>query len=370
MGAHVFVVNEETFRICTQRCVAAVVREMAGGGHHVEKTRADILADLACVRKGDRIFFYEIGKGFHGIYSAHSIPFVDEDEIDATGGKYLFGSEKNPHFKPGSLILPNRILIKPQTIYEEVVDEWRSVSKSAFGRFTSGLDLRSVFYKKVLGRGKSITHLFPEEEAKLASLLYEANHGKTATSMAIPYRPQMPKPVQFDLTPTANGEVKYEKILEGWLIQNLDNPQAGTDRFLGKLDEIEWFGNYVPVSIAGGNLDILVFHRTRDTLERCSVTIVELKKGKISPKDVDQLETYVRWANENLTFFVEQAGEPSIKRRLTIKQVRGAIIGKTVSESALTRLRSHHKKGFTPVVLTYELRPECYRITFADVSYQ
>lgn len=81
MGAHVFVVNKDTFPITKYRCVAAVVREKREGGKYIQKTRADVLADLSCVRKGDTLFFYEIGKGFHGIYKAVSAPFIDEDEI-------------------------------------------------------------------------------------------------------------------------------------------------------------------------------------------------------------------------------------------------------------------------------------------------
>ncbi|MGQ9631964.1 MAG: hypothetical protein ACUVXI_16875 [bacterium] len=96
MGAHVFIVNKETFPIAQYRCVAAVVREKKKGCKLREKTIADVLADVSCIRKGDRIFFYEIQKGFHGIYEAISSSFVDEDEVEGKNGKYLFGSENNP----------------------------------------------------------------------------------------------------------------------------------------------------------------------------------------------------------------------------------------------------------------------------------
>jgi len=260
MGAHVFIVNEDTFPITQFRCVAAVVREKEGG-QYVEKTRADILADISCIRKGDRIFFYEINNGFHGIYEAKGTAFIDEDEIEGEHNKYLFGSEQNPHYTRDSLILPNRVLIKPRLYLEKPINEWRNASQSAFGRFTSAIDLRSIFYKKVLGRGKSITHLFPEEENKLTELLLKYNKEKSKKLNLKPYKPNNPKRIIFDLTPTETGEVKYEKILEGWIIQNIDNPSANTNLFLGNLEEIECFANYVPVSIAGGNLDILVYHK-------------------------------------------------------------------------------------------------------------
>lgn len=50
-----------------------------------EKTQADILADICCLRVGDSVFFYEIQVGFHRIYEVHSLPFVD-----STNEKYPY----------------------------------------------------------------------------------------------------------------------------------------------------------------------------------------------------------------------------------------------------------------------------------------
>jgi hypothetical protein len=350
MGAHVFIVNEETFQITRDRCVAAVVKEKKEGGKLKEKTRADVLSDISCIRKGDRIFFYEINKGFHGIYEAISLPFVDEDEIDGGNGKYLFGNKNNPHFVKGSLILPNRVLIKPKLYLEIPITEMK-----AFGRFISAIDLRSIFYKKVLGRGKSITHLFPEEERKLTELLIKANNGKSKELKCDPYKPKNPKPINFDLRPKSNGEVKYEKILEGWIIQNIDNPAAGTSLFLGDLKEIECFANYVPVTIAGGNLDIVVFHQKNG--ERYKISIIELKKGKITEKDVEQVETYVKWATENLTqIMIEKPSKVEIDLLNRMEMIQPIIIGFDITKSALERLRNYSLKSRPIIAVKYKIQ--------------
>ncbi|MEO0127275.1 MAG: hypothetical protein ABIL44_05960 [candidate division WOR-3 bacterium] len=368
MGAHVFIVNEETFPITQFRCVAAVVRDMGRRGKYVEKTRADILADLSCIRKGDRVFFYEIGVGFHGIYETVSLPFIDEDEIEGRDRKYLFGNENNSHFIRGSLILPNRVLIEPKKYLVKPVNEWRNASRSAFGRFTSAIDLRSPFYKKALGRGKSITHLFPEEEATLIELLMEVNNGQVKKLDYKPYKPRDPKPIKFDLTPTGNGEVKYEKILEGWIIQNLDNPSSKMDSFLGDLKEIECFANYVPVSIAGGNLDIVVFHRKNN--KRYKITIIELKKGMVKQDDINQIKNYVKWAAENLTkIMIEKHRKIEIGLLSKMEMIQPIIIGKGIDHSALEGCKMYSLNSLRPILIQYDLEPKHYKINFSQIGY-
>jgi len=368
MGAHVFIVTTDTYPIVKNRGIAAIISEDPSKSLS-EKTRSDILADISCTRKGDRIFFYEIGKGFHGIYETIGLPFIDEDEIEYNR-QYLFGSKNNPHFIKDSLVFPNRVLIRPKVYLEKPINEWRNASKSAFGRFTSAIDLRSIFYKKVLGRGKSITHLFPEEENKLTELLTKANEGKSGELQYIPYKPKKPESIVFNLRPTSKGEVKYEKILEGWIIQNIDNPSANMNQFLGDLEEIECFANYVPVSIAGGNLDIVVFHKKKETGKRYKVTIIELKKGEIVKNDIEQVESYIKWSAENLTKTIEektQKIEIDLLSRLEI--IQPVVIGKGISDSAIQKCKDYSLNYQKPIIIEYNLDHRYYKINFNCINY-
>lgn len=371
MGAHVFIVDSETFPVTLYRRVAAVVREKRGGGRYAEKTRADVLADLSCVREGDRIFFYEVDKGFHGVYKAVSTPFIDKDEIPGQHGVYLFGSRDNPHFVRNSLILPNRVLIRPEPYLEKTVNEWRSAARSAFGRFTSAIDLRSIFYKKALGRGKSITHLFPQEEKKLTDLLLKVNNGIAGPEPdSDPYQPAHREQIRFDLRPTESGEVKYEKILEGWIIQNIDNPLAGMGVFLGDVTDIQSFANYVPVSIAGGNLDVLVLHGRQGARETDKITIIELKKGAVADRDIKQLEDYVRWSAENLTKVItERADRTEISAHSRIEMIQPVLIGKHIADSALRRCGQYAFGSQSPILVTYTVNSDAYTVGFQVVGY-
>jgi len=347
MGAHVFIVNSDTIQVTKNRLVCAVVRDM-GEGKLMEKTKADILADLSCVREGDRIFFYEIKKGFHGIFEAVGKPFVSEEEIEFNG-KYLFGSEGNPHYKEGDLITPNRILIKPLKVFKNPISEMK-----AFGRFISAVDLRSIFYKKVLGRGKSITHLFPEEEQKLTKLLSENN--EVIQIETNPYTPSDKRDVKFDLTPNSNNEVKFEKILEGYIIQNIEE-------ILPKIDdikdlEIECFANYVPVTIAGGNLDVVVFLKDKRG-KRTQISIIELKKGVVVKKDIEQLEGYVKWATENLSQILKESDKKiDIDLVNNMSIIKPIIIGSGVNQKALDRLSEYKLSSKKPVAVKYKLNQD------------
>ena len=344
MGAHVFIVNSDTIQVTKNRLVCAVVKDK-GEGKLVEKTRADVLADLSCIREGDRIFFYEISVGFHGIFKAFGKPFISEEEIEFNG-KYLFGNENNPHYKEGDLITPNRILIKPFRIFKSPISEMK-----AFGRFISAVDLRSIFYKKVLGRGKSITHLFPEEEQKLTKLLSENN--EIIEIKTDSYEPIHKKEVEFDLKPNSQNEVKFEKILEGYIIQNIEE-------ILPKIDdmknlEIECFANYVPVTIAGGNLDIVVFLKDKNG-KRNQISIIELKKGKLIEKDIEQLEGYIKWATENLAQILKENNkkiEIDLINNMSI--IKPIIIGAGINQRALNKLGRYKLSSKKPIVVKYRL---------------
>lgn len=228
-----------------------------------------------------------------------------------------------------------------------------------------------MFYKKALGRGKSITHLFPEEEQKLADLLLKANAYEATCVQHRPYKPRNPKKVIFDLTPTANGEVSYEKILEGWIIQNIDEASSGMNEFLGDLNDIECFANYVPVSIAGGNLDVVVLHREKHADSRYRITLIELKRGIINNMDVEQTENYVQWAFENLTKrIVEKPEKIEIDGQAGIRIIQPVIIGKGVSKNAADRCNQYRLPGPKPILVKYDVDKANYRINFSKVSTQ
>jgi hypothetical protein len=336
LGAHVFVVTNETFPVVRDRGLVAVLKEDESKTLW-EKTKADILSDLCCLRINDRIFFYEVGVGFHGIYEVVSLPFIDESDVKGLG-----------EFENNIISnAPYRALIRPKFYLKNPVSEIRT-----FGLKSSALELRSIFYKKVLGRGKANTHLFPEEENKLTELLFKANDGVSELNIT-PYKPKKEQRVFFDLETNDDGELKYEKNLEGWLIQNIDKPESNTKLFLGNIFDIECFANYVPVNIAGGNIDVMIYHikDVHNNKIRYKITIIELKKGVVNEDAVIEVEQYVKWAGENISGF-------------DVEVIQPVIIGKRISDKAYNRCKFYGINNRKPILIEYESHPDKNFIEF------
>ena len=334
MGAHVFIVNDDTFPILRDKGLVAVFKEDETKSL-AEKTKADILADLSCLRVGDKIFFYQLQIGFHGIYEVVGIPFIDDNNIE--------GLENVPY----------RCKIRPKYYFKNPVSELR-----VFGLKDSAQKAHSIFYKKALQRGKACTHLFPEEEKFLTELLIKANDG-ISELVITPYNPPSNiSNIFFDLQTNENDELKYEKILEGWLIQNIDKREARTDIFLGNVEDIECFANYIPVNIAGGNIDIMVFHKKQinGIEQRYKISIIELKKGIITDESIKEIERYIKWAYENIT-------------NNDIEVIQPVLIGKDIDKSATERCKYYALNDRKPILIKYEVDAQNYSLRFNKVEY-
>lgn len=337
MGAHVFVVNNETFPIMRDNGLVAVFKEDKTATLH-KKTKADILADLSCLRMNDRIFFYEIGVGFHGVYEVASYPFIDDTILKSNSFKLTDA--------------PYRALIRPKYYFKNPVPE-----KRVFGLKNSANDFRSLFYKKALGRGKANTHIFPEEENNLFELLNKSNNGISEISIN-PYKPKNDLKVFFDLSTNETGELLYEKILEGWLTQNIDKLDNNCHKFLGKIQDIECFANYVPVNIAGGNIDLIVYHNNNfpSINSRYKISIIELKKGIVDRNSIIEVEEYIKWAYENIS-------------SNDIEIIQPIVIGKKINDSAIKRAKEYGINKRNPILVEYNVDASHYFIDFEIINY-
>lgn len=184
MKGHVLIVNNAARRIAESRRVCAVFAEDRGK-QMWRKTRADILADLACLRPGDRIFFYDTDDiAFWGVYEATTRLFYDESDLGLS--------------RPA----PYRFGLRPFLPLEKPVKE-----NALFTRKGAAGDFRSIFFKKVLNRGKACTHLFPDETAALTKMLMMQNdnipeEAATCQPAQVPgQEPMYPKFAQFCIAP-------------------------------------------------------------------------------------------------------------------------------------------------------------------------
>lgn len=283
MGAHLIITNDISFKIAEEQNVVGIFKEDEGRKLS-QKTRADIFADLSCIRINDYIFFHNVNKkGIIGVYKVIDLPFFDNTNL---------GFEKSAPYR--FLIKPLEDLVFSNFVPEEIIFSDKNVSQK----------FKTIFYKKVLNRGKVCTHLLPEESSYLIDYLikYNANN-KSKNSIKNPYK--KPKEANYIEPNFCKDDLpfRYEKELEWWLCYNIDKKDK-CSLIIDDIKNIETFSNYMPLNIAGSNLDFLVLHhRTVENKTprlRYKITIIELKAGVCRIEGLYEIEKYTRWVNENI----------------------------------------------------------------------
>ena len=99
----------------------------------------------------------------------------------------------------------------------------------------------------------------------------------------------------------SGGALSLEKELEWWLTYHIDShPECR--QLAGDPADIEVFANYVPITISGGNIDLVIYHRKEVSglRVRYKISIIELKKDRAGAEALLEIEKYVRWFVRNV----------------------------------------------------------------------
>ena len=325
MRGHVFVIDKFSWPVHRSRLFCGVKNPQN------EATRYSLFADLKAIRVGDIVIFYHrrideppTQRGFRGVFKVISEPFFDKEDIswEENGNKFVvlgkcpncgasFSEKKDgtcpsckeslPTVKIGGRdvvsqhILPNRILIKPIRYYEKPVDD-----NTAYIDVTDAGVLRTMLFRKIFGAGRerSISHLLPEEIEKILRLLERVNSGNTGNFKFEPYPKSKREKIKINL---GDGpQVRFESILEAWMMENIDKDYPVLKDVIGPSKEIEYFGNNVLYGIGGEKSDILLTHIDENGV-RFKATVIELKKGTITDDAIDQVERYAYWIGQLVT---------------------------------------------------------------------
>jgi len=75
MGAHIFLVGEGNFEVCTRRGVYGCV--MPG----TERNKAEVIASILSIQAGDLVFFYVKNQGVYGLWKVVGEPYFDETKV-------------------------------------------------------------------------------------------------------------------------------------------------------------------------------------------------------------------------------------------------------------------------------------------------
>ncbi len=406
-NAHVFVVDIDSYPIHRDRLFCGIKNppKFNKKGRY-NTSYFGLYADVLSVRKGDVVFFYQMRKeeeklsrGFRGIFRVVSEPFFDDSDIEGTEGsvgeegsygKSVFGkcpycqtsiSDKTENkkiqikTKKGKIrtknirvyvcqvckkeiqshILPIRVLIEPIDYFDVPVDDNTAYIDRNFIR-KKGM-LWTMLFRKVYGAGRerSITHILPEESEKLKFLFSRLTTKNLQTKKEYPLSKNI-HPLEIELKTDESGELLVEGMLEAWIMKNMGNNIIGLSEILGNPKNFEYFGNNVLYGIGGEKVDILIIHDSDKT--RTKATVIELKKGEITKKDVQQIKEYTKWMAQ-LVF-----GKDSKKAKQAIQLI---LIGHGVPEKIIELADKSIKDTQKPIILRYKVEKK--NITFEKVFY-
>jgi len=312
-----------------------------------------ILADLANVHSGVRVFFYRRRideppemRGFLGEWEATAIPYVDYsshltyETLQILGSCSLCGSptsslrDDTPVCSACGAMLPGHILplrfpFSPVQPYPRYLDD-----NTAYIDITDAGRLSTLIFRKITGagRGRSVNPILPEESDKLRRLLTRVANSSTNGMVNFPqstHAPPAGTPIttfldfqqQYPLHQRGSswlfdqnsGILHYETILEFWLISTLSSqPQQIVNAFeLSPNEDIEWFSNQILFGIGGEKSDVLILMRDRNSGLRCRAIVVELKREAVDSRSLTQVKGYSYWIAQLATAQI-QAQSPFV----------------------------------------------------------
>ncbi len=329
MKSRMFVVNEKTLEESKRDQIAKVkvpIKEENENGrikrsitkYFVSSTNS-IMADMLQMELGDYIFFWceksnqSQKSTIHGVYRVISKPFYHFDDKNDT--------------------MPFKIKIEEAYHFEKPITEY-DVLNSPFVKTS----LWNIMGKKISGKSRGSIQITNEEATVLLSLLINKNpHYKFNPTNVdnyfklpchLPGIPGIVEPLKIDLSrcgeklekPTLETLNEYnmynyvhltkkrklhnEKTLEGLFNQKIVEKNAKFfEKFDFDINEIIWFGNYLPYSLDATEMDYLII-LSRDGFNPSSACVIEFKKEGINEIEKDthfyRSIIYSKWVNENL----------------------------------------------------------------------
>jgi hypothetical protein len=128
--------------------------------------------------------------------------------------------------------------------------------------------------------------------------------------------------------------------MEAWLMENIDRPdgQGFREVALKENMEIEWFGNYLPFGVQGGNIDVVAV-QLRDS--KRVATVIELKVAPLNTQQfsdaANQVIDYSLFIKKAFSSFgieielnpVVMSGPPRVLQRLPV--TRGGLTPKWIA---------------------------------------
>ncbi len=284
-SCHVFVVNERTFPLHLRYRFAGTTPG-TGKERHIS-----LLADIARVRKGDKVIFYLERKGFFGVFRvASDEPFLGSGYLDGDLGRNLV----------------YRVRVEPEEVYSDPVSEWEAIDQLP----ERSRDINwSLLYRKLKG-ARGCSYLFPQEYERIRALLigkgkrihdsqeFHMTYDSENSTIITTEEPYSENYLGTFESPYNHIDFSTETHLQAWLTWHVGRPDTSIPiEMLPR--NIDWLANEVYAGSGMQKIDILCLRQAKSSRE---FILLELKKGILSLGDtlnvVEQIRKYIWWLSD------------------------------------------------------------------------
>jgi hypothetical protein len=325
MGAHIFLVGEDNFKVCARHGVYGCV--MPG----TEWNRAEIVSGVLSIQPGDLVFFYVKNQGVYGLWRVHSEPFFDQTKV----------------WPDNQQLFPYRFTFEP-----------------AIAHFPKPVSLSDVLDLRDKGRiwtfdlnpvqQKNQYKITIEEARELLRLLLRNNPIRQSPhAIPDPYVPPTRATIKVELDSSQSSKLRYEGWLNAWFMSSLAKGELKD--LLGDYRE---FLNLVPTTF-NKVMDIFLTHVT--TIDSIDVlhkyTCIELKADRAAEQDLAQILRYEDWLARKLA-----AGDSEMIQSILV----ASRFSDPVLEYVKQRLRIEEK---TVRLITYRVADDLQTINLEEASF-
>lgn len=267
MGYHIFLTGQDNFEICVNRGVYGGIHNV--GSVKSEQMNSEIISSFCGIRPGDFVFFYVKNIGIYGLWKITREPFYDEKDI-----------WHNP-----KQLYPYRVCFEPvirrfdrAVALSDILD---LRDKGKIWTFDLGIMMKKSHYIITTEEGKEVIRL----------LLRNNPIYKPPYKLQNPYSPFREQALPLSLECDNKGRIRYEGFLNSWFMKSFSQ-----NKLKDLIGEYKDFLNSVPTSF-NKVMDIFLTHVT--TIDSVDIlhkfTCMELKAGKVSESDLNQIIRYENW---------------------------------------------------------------------------
>ena len=314
MGAHIFLVGEENFKVCIRKGVYGCVKSKT------ERYVAEVVAGMLSIQPGDLVFFYVKNRGIYGLWKIVSEIYFDETRI----------------WSNDEQLFPYRLSFEPTVGYfpkpVSLIDILDLRDKERIWTF----DLNPV-------QQKNQYKITMSEAQELLRLLLRNNPmRKPIQPIPSPYaRPQTSSRIDVDLSSSQQDKVRYEGWLNAWFMRAL--ARGDLKHMFGGYRE---FLNLVPTTF-NKVMDVFLTHvATIDSIDILyKYTCIELKTDRAVEKDLQQILRYEDWLARKLAAGDHEMVQSVLVARRFANDIVDYVKTRRRIEEKTVRLITYHISG-------------------------